>query len=540
MSKEYSQTLRDIGPVAWCEGPHGWIGESGQPVKLTEWQRAALLAWWENRESCSTFAISNVKKTGKTFLNAVLTAWRWLALPGEHFAAGNDLDQAASRVFSEIADMVKRNTYLNANVKIGKNELVFNPTGSTLRALAVDAAGNAGSNHLTVSHTEAWGVIYESSIRSWEEMTPPPGKKYGLPALRLADSYAGFQGDTKIWHELVDRGLQGKRISTEWPIFQDGGLILFHMEGEEARTRCFRGTQQEAAEYYAEQQRTLRPNAFTRLHGNMRTSSESAFISPEAWEACYSESLRPITPKDTRRMILGADASTSHDLTSLIGCVYNHDTESVETVLTRVWKPQKIAGIRLGKPTVDLNETIGAEVIRLHKAGQVDAVVCDPYQLHTLILEWTKAGIKVIELAQNAGRVESDQALYTAILGRTIRHYNDPVLNEHIKNAVAVETPRGYRLAKEKTSLKIDAAVALSMAHWGALSGKNEQGESCSLRIPWNGYEDEYRPERIEIPMQQEEYYDPVAAEANRQYARSQAVVSEFWKLAKKEGAKNV
>ena len=39
---------------------------------------------------------------------------------------------------------------------------------------------------------------------------------------------------------------------------------------------------------------------------------------------------------------------------------------------------------------------------------------------------------------------------------------------QHVHNAVAVETPRGFRLAKEKTTAKIDGAVALSMAHWGA------------------------------------------------------------------------
>jgi phage terminase large subunit-like protein len=89
--------------------------------------------------------------------------------------------------------------------------------------------------------------------------------------------------------------------------------------------------------------------------------------------------------------------------------------------------------------------------------------------LHTLILTWQKAGIRVIELAQNAGRVESDQALYDAVISKSIRHYNDPTLNEHVRNAVAIETLRGFRLAKEKTSRKIDAAVALSMSHYGAL-----------------------------------------------------------------------
>ena len=111
------KTWREIGPIVWAQGPHGWTGEDRQPVTLTPWQLAALGAWWDNRESCTTFAISNVKKTGKTFVNSVLTAWRWLALPGAHFCAGNDMDQSQARQFAMITDMVKRNPYLRGTVR---------------------------------------------------------------------------------------------------------------------------------------------------------------------------------------------------------------------------------------------------------------------------------------------------------------------------------------------------------------------------------------------------------------------------------------
>jgi phage terminase large subunit-like protein len=47
---------------------------------------------------------------------------------------------------------------------------------------------------------------------------------------------------------------------------------------------------------------------------------------------------------------------------------------------------------------------------------------------------------------------------------RGIRLYNAPDLREHVLNAVSVETPRGIRLSKQKTSRKIDGAVALSFA----------------------------------------------------------------------------
>jgi phage terminase large subunit-like protein len=107
-------------------------------------------------------AVSNIKKTGKTFVNAVLLCWRWLVLPGEqHFCVGNDFDQSASRQFQEIAAMVRRNEYLRKNTTITARVITFRPTGSTIQALAVDAAGNAGNQE---DFTEAWGIIYEGGI----------------------------------------------------------------------------------------------------------------------------------------------------------------------------------------------------------------------------------------------------------------------------------------------------------------------------------------------------------------------------------------
>jgi phage terminase large subunit-like protein len=60
---------------------------------------------------------------------------------------------------------------------------------------------------------------------------------------------------------------------------------------------------------------------------------------------------------------------------------------------------------------------------------------------------------------------------------REIGLYNAPDLREHVLNAVSVETPRGIRLSKQKTSRKIDAAVALSFAVLAAV----QNGRPASL-----------------------------------------------------------
>ena len=278
-TEQLIQRWRSLGPIRWAQSEFGWIDIDGQPITLSPWQTAILAAWEEHKAEVSTIGISNIKKTGKTFANSVLLAWRWLSLPGEHYCVGNDLDQSTSRQFQQISEMIRRNSYLKGRVKAGAKRLEFLPTGSTVVALATDAAGNAGSNHVSCSHTESWGIIYEAGVRAYEELTPPPGRFYGLPCLRICDSYSGYEGESETWHRLVDRGLAGEPVSEDWPIFRACGLLLFHAAGPEAQQRCFRGTPEEAELYYSEQREALRPSAFQRLHENQRSTGSEAFIS---------------------------------------------------------------------------------------------------------------------------------------------------------------------------------------------------------------------------------------------------------------------
>ena len=49
-----------------------------------------------------------------------------------------------------------------------------------------------------------------------------------------------------------------------------------------------------------------------------------------------------------------------------------------------------------------------------------------------------------------------------------------------ISRAIALETPRGWRIAKETTSHKIDAVVALAMAAVGATEGHTDRSEALA------------------------------------------------------------
>lgn len=461
---ELIETWRALGPIGWAESAHGWIDIDGKPITLTPWQRACLRAWEARRDTITTLAISNIKKTGKTFVNALVLCWRWLALPGEHFAVGNDLDQSAGRQFGMIADMVKRNPYLRRVCQVTKNQIVFTPTGSTITALAVDAAGNAGANHLTASHTEAWGIIYEKGIRAFEELTPPPGRWYGLPALRIADSYAGYEGESVTWHSIVDRGLAGERIDPAWPIYINGGLLLFHAEGAEAQRLCFRGTSQEAAAYYADQRSTLRPGAFLRLHENKRATGSEAFINLEWWDRCVAVNHRPVLGGAPDALFVGVDGSIKHDSAAVVACYFDRQAGKVVLARHRIWYPKGDA--------LDLDATIGDFLRELRSAYALAEIRFDPWQMINLAQQLQREGLPMIEYPQSVPNLTAmGQNLYDLIKAGNLIAYADDDLRKQVSHAVAVESSRGWKISKDKASLKIDAVVALAMAALACVSG---------------------------------------------------------------------
>ncbi len=64
---------------------------------------------------------------------------------------------------------------------------------------------------------------------------------------------------------------------------------------------------------------------------------------------------------------------------------------------------------------------------------------------------------------------EASTNLYEVIKGGNLIAYRDDGIRLAISRAVAFETPRGWRIAKEKASHKIDVVVALAMAALGAV-----------------------------------------------------------------------
>ena len=434
--------------------------DMGLPI-IPDWLEGLLYTFFPlpgGAPAARNILYSTSKKQGKSTLAGLVALYMATRRRySEVVIAAADLDQAKDRVFRSVKYAVETHPVWR-KAKVYRDVIELDQ-GSLITAIPADWRGASGGNYDCVIFDELHTYTSEASRRLYDELVIPPTKPDGV---RWMSTYAGFLGESTLLHEIWQKVLAGNRLPGLLPVYTVPSASLMGLvDTGEVSWRMPWST----PEYMAQVQANERPNTFRRLWLNEWVSNESEFITPEMWQECYSQDVKPLQPGDKRKMVLGADASTSRDFTALVG-VHTHDGLS-DAIFTRVWKP----GFSLfrSKPTVDLSDTIGAEILRLHKAGLVIACYYDPYQLHSIAIDLARQGVNMQELSQTSARTEADTSLYDSIIGHTLRHYNNPVLNEHVGNAVAIETPRGVRLAKERTTRKIDAAVALSMAHYGAV-----------------------------------------------------------------------
>ncbi len=454
MSKDYTNDFlgffRDLYRVEGAYGPRPLV-----PDFLAEFLG---LAFRGGVPAARNILDARSKKEGKSALAGAVGLFMASRAPySEVIIVAADKDQAKDRVLRSMK-FACENGPLSAHTKVYRDVIELD-CKSIITAIPADWQGAAGGNPSCVLVDEMHAWVYESQRRLFDEMIIPPTQANGV---RWIASYAGFLGESELLKEWWDRGLQGERISDNIPVYlnSNSGLLAFIDTGPESWRMPWM-----TQEYIDQVRESERENTFKRLWLNEWTTNESAFVPMEAWEKCYNPDLVPLQEKDHRRVVLGVDASTTRDITALVGSFFNTKTQKSEVLFVRAFAPKR-GILRLGKPTVDLS-LVEDEIMYLHDTGHLDCVVYDPYQLHSIALDLEKKGVRMIEFPQTNMRTEADQQLYDAIVGGAVQHFDHKELNAHIRNAIATESVRGFRLAKDKTTQKIDLAVALSMSLYG-------------------------------------------------------------------------
>lgn len=439
-----------IGPAQWAEDSFGWITEAGQPITLAEWQRSILGEYWQRQEDISTLFISAPKKAGKTALNSLLTCYRWLTRPGIHFCLGNDFDQGALLQSDMIAAMCKRHPIVKRYVKVNKGELVFQPTNSRLITLASDYGGSAGHNFLTVSFTEVWALVWESHTRLYEELTPPPL----VGALRIVDSYAGWQGESILLENIWNRAKAGKQLTDN--LYLQGQQLSYIAEGDEGHKATWRGTEAQRQAYLTEQKDTLREGTFRRLHFNEWQTANDAFITAEAWDSLVLPDYQCPAASKTTGLYVAVDIGVKRDYAAVMSVAREGDNLGLGPY--RLWKPPR-------QGEVDLS-SVEDYLVELDADYKIESLAGDPSQFLYMKQRLNSRNVRTEEFSQHPTQMTiAGNALFDTIRQGKLRVYPGATdLRECVLNARGKETERGVRLVKQTQSRKIDAAIALAMS----------------------------------------------------------------------------
>ena len=430
--------------------------------------------------------------------------------------AGNDAAQAKERGFAALSKSIEMTPGFDPRPT--RRELpgrwrlldaeARHANGGIVKAIPVDAIGEAGANPSLTVFTELWGFVHKAALRFWAEMAPSPTR---LNSMRWVETYAGFEGESELlWGLYESTVLNGRQLTagemaaaTDTPLGafveapnpedlipcyvneQAGIFVLWDAGPAGARMPWQQG--ERGRQYYANEMATQTPGQFKRIHEDEWVSAESAFVEIQWWDDCTNP--LPLVPGEKTPLVIALDAAVTGDCFGLVVVSRDPDNpkEGVAERAARKWDPPKGGAIDFREPEAAVRELCGQRWFpdggdtpapwqsgvegkwrKVPGAGYTVAEVAyDPYQLHDFATRLQKEGVAWFRpFPQGIDRLKADKALYDLIVSRRIRHDGNPALREHIANANAkqgTQEDSKLRLVKKAGSRKIDLAVCLSM-----------------------------------------------------------------------------
>ena len=379
-----------------------------------------------------------------------------LILANDEGQAGDDLDLAKK--------LVECNPELRSEFEVLTKELRLKDGSGGIKILpAGDSAGLHGKTYAFSGFDE----IHEH--RDWsilEALQPDPTRPDSLMWITSYDSVYDEPG-TPL-HDLKAIGFANSdpRMLFSWYSADRCTDRNFAELEPEHRANPSLNSWPEGRDYLVQQKRRLPTNIFKRLHLNL-PGSTSPFINLEDWDSCVNPQLRQLLEDRAMPVWIGVDAGYKHDYTAVVACSYAE--HRVRLVYHRVFKPTP-------QHQLDFAETIGATLVDLSRRFSVRRILYDPYQMVSLAQQLTKLGLPLEEFRQTPPNLTlASQNLFELLTGHNFVLYPDAEMRQAAAHAIAVESSgNGWRIAKERTSHRIDVIVALAQAAYAAVQSQGE------------------------------------------------------------------
>lgn len=429
----------------------------------------------------------------------------------EVYSAAADREQA-SLVFSQVEGMVLQSAELSARCQIYKTarSVVMENRVSSYKVISADAASKHGFNsHLVIidelhaqPNRELVDVLMTSTgarrqplimhvTTSDFERPSICNEKYNY-ACKVRDGIIKDASFLPIIYE-APKLWEGEIADYTSPIFYSNPAIWRHanpnlgvsLSLEYMERECMRA--QETPSYL---------NTFLRLHLNVKTQADVAWLNMTSWDAC--EQALDLSELEGESCYGGLDMASTSDLIALV-LVFPAKGHAVfpvfwlpaETALQRerrssvpypAWAQQGF--IRLTPGNVADYDRVRQDIRDLGERFHIQEIAIDRWNATQITTQLEADGFTMVPFGQGFASLSApSKELERLVIARGLQHNGHPVLRWCASNVMIESDAAGnIKPSKKKSSEKIDGIVALTMALGRAMVRPEDAGSVYDQR----------------------------------------------------------
>jgi phage terminase large subunit-like protein len=452
----------------------------------------------------NTAYIEIPKKQGKSELAAAVALFLTcgdMEYGGEIYGCASDRQQA-SIVFDVAVQMVEQCPALKSRIKpiLSQKRLVYKPLGSFYQVLSAEAYTKHGLNVHGVVMDE---LHAQPNRQLYDVMTHGAGDARKQP-LTFIITTAGTDRNSICWevHQKAEDILKGRKIDpTFYPVIYSAPddadwtspdvwcatnpSLGVTVDIEKLKVACESARQNPAEE-----------NLFRQLRLNQWVKQSIRWMPMEKWDACAFA----INPEEIRGRICygGLDLSSTTDITAFVLVFPPVDEDDKYMILPFFWMPEDNIDLRLRRDHVPYDvwkkqgflKTTEGNVVHygyienfideLGTKFNIREIAFDRWGAVQMVQNLEGLGFTVVPFGQGFKDMSPPtKELMKLTLEGKLAHSGHPVLRWMMDNIYIKTDPAGnIKPDKEKSTEKIDGAVATIMALDRALRHQNGSGGS--------------------------------------------------------------
>ena len=489
-----------------CHTKGTWAGKK---FELIDWQEQIIRDLFgtlkpNGYRQFNTAYVEIPKKQGKSELAAAV-ALLLCCGDGEERAEvyGCAADrQQATIVFDVAADMVRMCPALNKRVKIlaSQKRIIYTPTNSFYQVLSAEAYSKHGFN--------IHGVVFDElhtqpNRKLFDVMTKGSGDARMQPLYFLITT-AGTDTNSICYetHQKAKDILDGRKIDpTFYPVIYGADDSDDWTDPEVWRKAnpsldITVGIDKVEAACNSAKQNPGEENSFRQLRLNQWVKQAVRWMPMEKWDACAF----PVDEDELEGRVCygGLDLSSTTDITAFVLVFPPQDEDDKYIILPYFWVPEDTLDLRVRRDHVPYDvwerkgylQTTEGNVVhygyiekfieRLGERFNIREIAFDRWGAVQMVQNLDGMGFTVVPFGQGFKDMSPPtKELMKLVLEQRIAHGGHPVLRWMMDNIFIRTDPAGnIKPDKEKSSEKIDGAVATIMALDRAIRCGNENEES--------------------------------------------------------------